>query len=104
MTILSDETVFAKQPTWADGYARWHVLVPIRSSHPRELARELIALELADRVKVRGESWTDALDRVLVYLDQPGNCIVNLGEDAQRLALRSGQVEYVEFALPQDEQ
>lgn len=102
-TVFSHSKVVVHD-CWADGFGRWHVLVPITASRPRELALELIAVQIAERDQLPGEQFSTALDRAIQYLDAANDrVVVNLGENVQRLAGYSMLVEYVEYRLPQDE-
>lgn len=92
---------------WFDGFRRCHVLVPITVSRPRDLARDIMILELASKpglfILPGNPTWNQRIAELSRVLDEPGFVTVNLGADAQHAASRAGQVEYVEYAMPQDE-
>lgn len=93
----------ASPDCWADGFGRWHALVPITCLDPREIALDIMALKIADRERKSGETFAQAIDRVVSYLDGHDRVVVNLGVQTQRIARLGGMVEYVEYALERDE-
>lgn len=101
MTLaLTAHPIEAQSVVWADGSGRLHALVPIKAYGPRELARNLMVMRLADTQRKSGETWMGAIQRHAEELHQPQYVVVNLYESATYICRLSGMVEYLEFTDP----
>lgn len=95
---LSAHAAEAQSSVWADGSLRLHALVPIRAYKPRELARNLMALRMANDERKSGETWMEALQRAALWLHGPDRVILNLDMQTQHVGELSGMVEYLEWS------
>jgi hypothetical protein len=88
----------AQSTVWFDGQWRLHALVPIRAHKPRELARNLMAMKMADKERKNGETWMEALQFAHQWLHEDDKVVLNLEVQTQHVGELSGMVEYLEWS------